>query len=77
MPDTANKYGIRGILDDTPHSDAMQHQWQKHGNFNFPEQRKGGRVFFFWGPGWRTSKLTHQQDFLTYWKATSKSTAHH
>jgi hypothetical protein len=30
MPDVANKYGIGGIFDDTPHSDAMKHQWQKH-----------------------------------------------
>jgi hypothetical protein len=55
MPYTANKYGIRGILDDTPHSDAMQRQWQKHGNFNYPEQVKCNSLYM--------SSMMHQQDF--------------
>ena len=49
-----NRYGVRGILDDTPHPDALQPQWDKSGNLNFLEQEKSVSLF------WRS--MTVQQD---------------
>jgi hypothetical protein len=39
-PQSQTKFGIQGMLDDTPSDESIELDWSKEGNLNFPEQQK-------------------------------------
>lgn len=40
VPDDSNKFGVQGMVDDTPNPESLTLQWSKEGNMNSMEQEK-------------------------------------
>lgn len=40
VPDDSNKFGVQGMVDDTPNPESLTLQWSKEGNMNSAEQEK-------------------------------------
>jgi len=63
IPDRSTKFGVRGMVDDTPSVESQQLHWSKVGNFNAIEQEK---VMSIWMKHTRTKVHVRLDDVFRF-----------